>query len=117
MKLFSTNTVEGFFEHYVHLKRPSEIQTDNDIFFFRDHHMPLWEKAPRGGTLMIKMGRQHEKLDLSWEKLMLMCVGEALADFNVIGVACSLRRNNCALLEVWFQKVEGNTKNCTLEIS
>jgi hypothetical protein len=67
----------------------------------------MWEKSPNGGTLMIKMDRKHEKVNLYWEKLMLMCIGEGLNDLNVIGVACSLRRNNCALLEVWFKKVEG----------
>ena len=83
------------------MKRPSEIKSHTDIFMFRDNEMPMWEKSPKGSTLIIKIERDNPHLSIYWEKLLFMCVGEAMEDLNIIGVAISLRRNNCALLEIW----------------
>lgn len=102
-KLFIADTAESFFEHYVHMKRPDEIISDIDIFMFRETEMPMWEESPNGGTLIVKLKRDHPCINLYWERLMLMCIGEGLGDTNLIGVALSLRRNNCALLEVWVK--------------
>lgn len=50
----SFNTLEGFWKNYVHLKRPSAISTNVNVYLFRDEqdHKPMWEvrrpkKRPR----------------------------------------------------------------------
>ncbi|CAN0419989.1 unnamed protein product, partial [Hapterophycus canaliculatus] len=41
----SFNTLEGFWKNYVHLKRPSKISTNVNVYLFRDEqgHVPMWE--------------------------------------------------------------------------
>lgn len=41
----SFNTLEGFWKNYVHLKRPSSISTNVNVYLFRDEkgHVPMWE--------------------------------------------------------------------------
>lgn len=43
----SFNTVEGFWKNYVHLKRPSKIGTNVNVYLFRDGqgHVPMWEAS------------------------------------------------------------------------
>ena len=37
------HSVENFFNYYVYLKKPSEMPRENDIFFFRNNEVPMWE--------------------------------------------------------------------------
>ena len=41
----SFSTVEGFWKNYVHLKRPSSIGNNVNVYLFRDAqgHVPMWE--------------------------------------------------------------------------
>ena len=43
----SFNTVEGFWKNYVHLKRPSKIVNNVNVYLFRDaqEHVPMWEAS------------------------------------------------------------------------
>ena len=36
-------TIEHFFNYYVHMKKPSEMPREIDIFFFRSNLVPMWE--------------------------------------------------------------------------
>ncbi|CAI2375085.1 unnamed protein product [Moneuplotes crassus] len=100
------DTLETFFVNYVHSKRPSQIDFNADIFLFREEEKPMWEKCPKGCTLVIKLQRDNKHLNYFWEKLCFMCIGEILEDLNIIGAGISLRRNNCALLEIWNKDLE-----------
>ena len=80
--------------------------------------MPMWEKSPEGATFILKLDRDFNKLDLYWEKLLFMCIGEfygesqsdlgqdkeVFMDMNIIGVGISLRQSNSVLLEVWIKR-------------
>lgn len=37
------STIEHFFNFYVHMKRPSAMPREVDLFFFRDQEVPMWE--------------------------------------------------------------------------
>ena len=39
----SFNTLEGFWRYYVHLKRPSTLQRDVNLYIFRKGCAPMWE--------------------------------------------------------------------------
>lgn len=45
MQAGSFSTVEGFWKNYVHLKRPSSIGNNVNVYLFRDAlgHVPMWE--------------------------------------------------------------------------
>lgn len=68
----------------------------------------MWETSPEGGTLILKFPRSHEKLDLFWEMLLFMCIGEIQQNLNIIGVAASLRQNNDAYMQIWTKKIIEN---------
>ena len=36
-------SIEHFFNYYVHMKKPTEMPREIDIFFFRDQEVPMWE--------------------------------------------------------------------------
>lgn len=37
------STVEGFFQYYAFMKKPSEMPREIDLFFFRESEIPMWE--------------------------------------------------------------------------
>ena len=36
-------SIEHFFNYYVHMKKPTEMPREIDIFFFREPEVPMWE--------------------------------------------------------------------------
>ena len=36
-------SIEHFFNYYVHMKKPTEMPREIDIFFFREQEVPMWE--------------------------------------------------------------------------
>ena len=42
-KIGTFGTVEDFWAHYVHMKRPSELPVDTNVYLFRDGCHPSWE--------------------------------------------------------------------------
>lgn len=44
-KLCTFNTCEGFWRHYAHLKRPSSLQNDSNLYCFKsgEQNTPMWE--------------------------------------------------------------------------
>ena len=56
-KLGSFDTVEEFWRHYVHVKRPSQLQRDTSLYLFRniEGYKPMWEAFPNGGCWILKI--------------------------------------------------------------
>ena len=52
-RLGSFETVEEFWRHYVHVKRPSELGRDTNLYLFRNvpECTPMWEAFPNGGNI------------------------------------------------------------------
>ena len=42
-QLGAFSTVEDFWRHYVHMKRPSQLPVDTNVYLFRDGCFPSWE--------------------------------------------------------------------------
>lgn len=55
MKAGTFKTVEAFWKNYVHLKRPSNINTNVNVYLFRDGqgHVPMWEASSKGSGLSL----------------------------------------------------------------
>ena len=100
-KVFSADTVEGFFKAYAFMKLPTDMPREYDLFFTRGDKHPMWEEYPHGGTWIFKI-RKTDNADLIWEKLLLSCIGEQFENLQVVGVALSLRIRE-RLAEVWIQ--------------
>lgn len=59
----SFNTLEGFWKNYVHLKRPSSISTNVNVYLFRDEkgHVPMWEvRHAKLNDLDLNQGTQKQ---------------------------------------------------------
>merc|ERR1740123_1697627 len=57
-QLGSFNTIEGFYRHYAHLLRPSELPRDHNCYLFRKPYKPMWEEFPEGGCWIIRIKRK-----------------------------------------------------------
>jgi len=98
----------------VYLKKPSEMSRDNDIFFFRENEVPMWEDSPNGGIWIVKI-KKEDNIDLMWETLLFALIGEQFEEPNVLGLALSLRTKE-RLFEIWLkdgreEKVRTNVSN------
>lgn len=69
----SFSTVEGFWKNYVHLKRPSNISTNVNVYLFRDAdgHVPMWEVCLPPSSIVNPPDRL-ELLDHAWESKLLV---------------------------------------------
>jgi len=99
-------TIEDFWRYYVHLKRPSALDVNTNLYLFRhgENMVPMWESFPKGGCWILKIrkktGTGPSVLGKLWQDLVLAAVGEAFAEPDVVGVAMSIRMKE-DLLQVW----------------
>jgi translation initiation factor 4E len=94
-------TIEHFFNYYVHMKKPNEMPREIDIFFFREHLVPMWEESPNGGIVILKI-KKGDDIDKMWEQILFNLLGEQFEEPNVIGASLSLRTKE-RLLQVWLK--------------
>jgi translation initiation factor 4E len=90
------------------------MNRENDLFFFRENEVPMWEDSPHGGIWIAKI-KKEDNIDLMWETLLFALIGEQFEEPNVVGLALSLRTKE-RLLEVWLkdgrnEKVRTNVSN------
>ena len=53
-------SIEHFFNYYVHMKKPTEMPREIDIFFFRDQEVPMWEVSSSSDKLNF---RNHQTVE------------------------------------------------------
>jgi len=106
-KLGTFNSIESFWRHYVHLKRPSQLRDNFNIAVFRANLVPAWESFPTGGAWIIKVSRHELFLDGLWEELVMATIGENFLTPELVGILLSIRRE-AAMITVWNRD---NTKN------
>ncbi|CAM9909680.1 unnamed protein product [Ectocarpus sp. 8 AP-2014] len=106
-KAGSFNTLEGFWRNYVHLKRPSNISINVNVYLFRDErgHVPMWERYPNGGCWILRIRKKSGQTNTSvlgkmWQDLVLAVVGEMFEEPNVVGIGMAIRSRE-DLLSVW----------------
>ncbi|CAM9408871.1 unnamed protein product [Ascophyllum nodosum] len=106
-KAGSFNTVEGFWKNYVHLKRPSKIVNNVNVYLFRDaqEHVPMWERYPNGGCWILRIRKKAGHSNTSvlgkmWQDLVLAVIGEMFEEPNVVGIGMAIRSRE-DLLSVW----------------
>jgi len=90
------------------------MSRDNDIFFFREKEVPMWEDSPHGGIWIVKI-KKEDNIDVMWETLLFALIGEQFEEPNVLGLSLSLRTKE-RLFEIWLkdgrdEKVRTNVSN------
>ena len=105
-KVGSFDSVEGFWKLYCHLKRPSALEVNSNLYLFRDGptNAPMWEAFPRGGCWILKVKKKRDGgvsvLGKMWQDMIIAAIGEAFQEPDMVGVCLCIRRNE-DLLSVW----------------
>ncbi|ETV72944.1 hypothetical protein H257_12275 [Aphanomyces astaci] len=101
-KIANFHTVEGFWRHYIHVKRPSQLAKDTNLYLFRDqlNCAPMWEAFPNGGCWILKIKKKANVLGKMWQDLLFAVIGEAFETLNVVGIAMALRSKE-DMISVW----------------
>ncbi len=97
-KLATFSTVEGFWRIYLFLKRPSQIESNVNIYLFREGPgiIPMWEAFPRGGCWLLKIKKKTEGkgvLGSLWNDLVHAFIGEAFEEPTVVGLSLAIRKS------------------------
>ncbi|EEY52911.1 eukaryotic initiation factor 4E, putative [Phytophthora infestans T30-4] len=101
-KIANFNTVEDFWRHYIHVKRPSQLSRDVNLYLFRDQPncAPMWEAFPQGGCWILKIKKKANVLGKMWQDLVFAAIGEAFEQLDVVGIAMAIRSKE-DMLSVW----------------
>jgi len=109
------STVEDFWVHYSHARRPTETSQLYILHYcFRDGVEPLWEHPAnaRGGRWIVRL--RKGTAGRAWESALLALVGD---EFNlgdeVCGVVLSIKKHTDATLSFW---VRATTKEAGLRV-
>jgi translation initiation factor 4E len=100
------DTVESFWKNYVHLKRPSVLETGIQLSVMREgyNNVPMWEYFPTGGCWILKIKKKRDSgtsvLGKMWQDLVLAAIGEQFEEPDVVGVSLYIRKHEDLLL-VW----------------
>jgi len=97
VSLGTCHSIEEFWGHYSHIKRPHELPPNSNLHLFRGNTRPMWENFPTGGHWVLHMRKNSPLLDRMWEELLISCIGEAFEEPDVLGVVLSLRPKEDAL--------------------
>jgi translation initiation factor 4E len=101
LKLGTFQSIESFWRHYAHLKRPDSLPKNCNIHMFRSDLKPMWETFPKGGCWNLKLEKNEIKdLCKMWEELLFGCIGEVFEEPDVVGVVLSIRAKE-NVLSVW----------------
>jgi translation initiation factor 4E len=105
-KIGAFDTIEGFWKLFVHLKRPSILDPNVNLYLFRDgpQIVPMWEAFPKGGFWILKIKKKKDSgvniLGKFWQDLVVAMIGENFEDPNVVGISISIRKYE-DLLSIW----------------
>lgn len=105
-KLGSFDTVESFWKVYVHMKRPSTLEVDVNLYLFRDgpNTAPMWECFPNGGCWILKIRKKRDSgasvLGKIWQDLVIAAIGERFDEPDIVGISVSIRKLE-DLISVW----------------
>ena len=97
-KLATFSTIEDFWRIYLFLKRPSAIESNVNIYLFREGPgiVPMWEAFPHGGCWLLKVKKKglvegSSILGNLWHDLVLAFIGEAFEEPTVVGLSLAIR--------------------------
>lgn len=88
--------------HYIHVKRPSQLSRDVNLYMFRDlpNCAPMWEAFPQGGCWILKIKKKANVLGKMWQDLVFAAIGEAFENTDVVGIAMAIRSKE-DMISVW----------------
>ena len=106
-KVADVDTLKRFWEIHQHIKRPSELPVNAELFFFKDGIKPVWEnKHNRGGGKFIIRARK-ERCDEIWERMLL----STLTWYHdaICGIVVNIKANEI-IISIWTKELEYHTQ-------
>jgi len=101
------NSIETFWKHYCHLKKPSALPHGFNIELFRANLTPAWESFPTGGCWIIRVPKNEPFLDRLWEELLMAVIGENFLTPELVGVVLAVRKE-IVNITVWNRDNQKN---------
>ena len=103
-KIATFDSIENFWKVYLFLKRPSQLDTNVNLYLFRDScPAPMWESYPRGGCWILKVKKKMSGVSVLgklWQDMVLALVGEQFEEPDVVGISICIRSQE-DLISVW----------------
>jgi translation initiation factor 4E len=105
-KVGSFDTVESFWKLYLYLKRPSALESNVNLYLFRDgpEIAPMWECFPKGGCWILKIKKKRDSgasvLGKMWQDMVFSAIGECFGEPDVVGISVHIRSRE-DLISVW----------------
>jgi len=106
-KIGCFTTVLGFWNFHTWMKKPSELQSGMNLYYFRNDEEPMWETFPNGGCWIIRFHKNHSStgvIDRVWEELLLAAIGEQFRTPELVGVSLSVRASSKTvshIMSIW----------------
>ncbi|KAK6175455.1 hypothetical protein SNE40_013916 [Patella caerulea] len=109
-KLYTVNTVEGFWSVYNNIPNPGIISTRYSYHLMRHQIRPIWEDEDNsaGGNWRLKC-HKFDTVDV-WKELLLAAIGEQFSNCmgdgdEVTGISVSLRDRD-DILQIWNSRAD-----------
>jgi translation initiation factor 4E len=105
-KVGSFDTIESFWKLYLYLKRPSALESNVNLYLFRDAPdiAPMWECFPKGGCWILKIKKKRDSgasvLGKMWQDMVFSAIGECFEEPDVVGISVHIRSRE-DLISVW----------------
>ena len=98
----SFSTVEGFWGHFAHLKRPSEIAEQTEYHLFREGVRGLWEDEANmnGGKWFAMVTKEFSAK--YWERVAIALVGALLPE-TIVGEVLAIKED-MNVLSLWSSR-------------
>lgn len=115
-RVYTFDTVEGFWSVYNHIKKPTTIPNGSNYRLFKEDIEPKWEDPnnKNGGGIVVTFKlatKLAAELDTKWLHLQLACIGENFTDGEAIcGVNVSIRKGGHRL-EIWVRDYKDDEVN------
>lgn len=98
--------MESFWKLYLYLKRPSALESNVNLYLFRDgpEIAPMWECFPKGGCWILKIKKKRDSgasvLGKMWQDMVFSAIGECFGEPDVVGISVHIRSRE-DLISVW----------------
>ncbi|ETW39191.1 hypothetical protein PFTANZ_00129 [Plasmodium falciparum Tanzania (2000708)] len=116
ISLDTFNTIEKFYKNYKYMKSPSAIKEYYNIYLFKHNFRPLFDEYPNGFICTVKNANhfKNDSVDIIWEKMVLLAIGEEFSLIDLCGLQLCIRDNEM-FFKIWMKNYSNYLKNILMK--